>query len=41
LAHGIPLDPNTLPQLLGAGSVGLADAETERAIIPRETTRHS
>jgi uncharacterized oxidoreductase len=40
LAHGIPLDPNTLNQLRGAAhAVGLSDAEIERAIIPMETTR--
>ena len=40
LAHGIPLDPNTLDQLRGAArAVSLSDAEIERAIIPTETTR--
>jgi hydroxycarboxylate dehydrogenase B len=42
LAHGIPLDPNTLDQLRGAArSVGLAEAEIERAITPAETTPQS
>ena len=42
LAHGIPLDPNTLDQLRGAArAVGVAEAEIERAIIPMETTRQS
>jgi hydroxycarboxylate dehydrogenase B len=42
MAHGIPLDPNTLAQLRGAArSVGLAETEIERAIIPTETTRQS
>ena len=42
LAHGIPLDPNTLDQLRGAArSVGLPDAEIERAILPTETTPES
>ena len=42
LAHGIPLDPNTLDQLRGAArAVGLSEAEIERAIIPMETTRQS
>jgi hypothetical protein len=41
LSEGIPLDPDTLAQLRGAGSVGLAVAEIERAIISRETRRQS
>ena len=42
LADGIPLDPNTLDQLRGAArSVGLAQAEIERAMIPMETSRQS
>jgi hydroxycarboxylate dehydrogenase B len=42
LAHGIPLDPNTLDQLRGAArSVGLTDAEIERGVIPMETARQS
>jgi uncharacterized oxidoreductase len=42
LADGIPLDPNTLDQLRGAArSVGLADAEIERAILPMERARPS
>jgi hydroxycarboxylate dehydrogenase B len=42
LAHGIPLDPNTLDQLRRAArSVGLPDAEIECAITPAETTRES
>ena len=42
LAHGIPLDPNTLDQLRGAArAVGLSEAEIERAIIPMETSRRS
>jgi hydroxycarboxylate dehydrogenase B len=35
LAHGIPLDPNTLAQLRGAArAVGLSDAEIDRGIAP-------
>jgi hydroxycarboxylate dehydrogenase B len=42
LAHGIPLDPNTLAQLRGAArAVGLSDAAIERGVIPMETTRES
>jgi hypothetical protein len=41
LAHGIPFDPDTLAQLRGAGSVGLADAEIESAITPTEATLES
>jgi hydroxycarboxylate dehydrogenase B len=42
LAHGIPLDPNTLDQLRGAArAVDLSDATIERGIIPTETTRQS
>ena len=42
LAHGIPLDPNTLAQLRAAArSVGLGEPEIERAIIPMETPRES
>jgi hydroxycarboxylate dehydrogenase B len=43
LAHGIPLDPNTLDQLRGAArSVGLAQAEIERVITPtRQRARAS
>jgi uncharacterized oxidoreductase len=42
LAHGIPLDPNTLNQLRGAArAVGLTKPEIERAIIPTETSRQS
>jgi hydroxycarboxylate dehydrogenase B len=42
LAHGIPLDPNTLGQLRGAArAVGVSEAEIERAIIPTETSRQS
>ena len=38
----IPLDPNTLEQLRGAArSVGLAEADIERTIMPMETTRES
>jgi hypothetical protein len=42
VAGGIPLDPNTLDQLRGAArSVGMSDAEIERAIIPTATPRQS
>jgi hypothetical protein len=42
LVHGVPLDPNTLDQVRGAGcAVGQADAEIERAIMPTEATRES
>jgi uncharacterized oxidoreductase len=35
LAHGIPLDPNTLEQMRGAArAVGLSDAAIERGIVP-------
>jgi hydroxycarboxylate dehydrogenase B len=37
LAHGIPLDPNTLDQLRGAArSVGVAEAAIERGIVEAE-----
>jgi uncharacterized oxidoreductase len=42
LAHGIPLDPNTLDQLRGAArSVGLADGEIERAIVATAPSRQT
>jgi uncharacterized oxidoreductase len=42
LAHGIPLDPNTLDQLRDAArAVGLPEAEIDRHIIPTETSRQS
>ncbi len=42
LAHGIPLDPNTLDQLRGAArAVGVSEAEIERGIATAETTRQS
>jgi hydroxycarboxylate dehydrogenase B len=42
LAHGIPLDPNTLDQLRGAArAVGVSEAEIDRGIIPAETLRQS
>jgi uncharacterized oxidoreductase len=42
LAHGIPLDPNTLAQLRGAArAVGLSEGEIDRAIVSRETSRRS
>ena len=42
LAHGIPLDPNTLAQLRGAArAVGLSDAEIDRGIMQAETSRQS
>jgi uncharacterized oxidoreductase len=42
LAHGIPLDPNTLDQLRGAArAVGVSEAGIDRGIIPTETSRQS
>jgi uncharacterized oxidoreductase len=42
VAHGIPLDPNTLGQLRGAArAAGVSDAEIDRAIAEVEASRQS
>ena len=42
LAHGIPLDPNTLDQLRSAArGVGLTEDEIARGIVSTDTTRQS